>query len=404
MKTIKLFLSALLVSSVFYACDTDANQPIENNSNAPGKVTVTNIENLPGGALITYDLPDDPDLLYVVAHYMEKGIQREFKASYYTNQLLVEGLSREEEYVVSLAAVNRSEKYSETVEVKIHPLTPPVMGVFYTLKGKATFGGITFTYENPSEAYVAIGVLTKNEEGEFYEHDTYYSSQPAPSFSVRGFDPEEREFRAYVKDKWGNVSDTTSFSVLPIGETYLDKSLFREMKLLTDAESTAWGGQMRFIWDERAFGDNEGDWGLHTGNAATGSPMHVTFDLGVEATLSRFKLWCIMDDKHMYNDCTPRKYEVWGRTTTVAATDNGEFYPHWFKMGEIENIKPSGLPAGTLTDDDRTACRAGDEYVFEYNEFTTRYIRIRCLNNWIGNTNMCFSEVSFWATDIKQVQ
>ncbi|MDR0542276.1 MAG: hypothetical protein LBH19_08695, partial [Dysgonamonadaceae bacterium] len=125
--------------------------------------------------------------------------------------------------------------------------------------------------------------------------------------------------------------------------------------------------------------------------------------LGVVATLSRFKLWIIMDDKHSYNDVSPRNYEIWGRSEPVGANDDGDFFPHWFKMGDIENIKPSGLPIGTLTDDDRAAARRGDELVFNYNEFTTRYIRIRCLKNWLGNTNMCFSEVSFWATSINPV-
>jgi hypothetical protein len=386
-----------------YACSETELQPIEKNTKAPGKVNVTNIENTPGGAIITYTLPDDPDLLYVMARYEEKGVPREFKASFYTNRLIIDGLSKEEEYTVGLTAVNRSGKASEVVPVKIIPLKPPVRGVFESLKGVPTFGGIEITYENPSKAFVAIGVLTMDEEGTFYEHDTYYSSQPSAKFSVRGFGEGEREFRLYVKDKWGNVSDTVAFKVTPIGETELDKSKFREMKLKGDAESTAWGGQMRFIWDGRAFGDNEGDWGLHTGNVATGEPLHITFDLGVVATLSRFKLWVIMDDKHMYNDMSPRNYEVWGRTEPVSASDDGDLFPHWFKMGEIENIKPSGLPLGTLTDDDRTAARRGDEIVFEYNVHTTRYIRIRCLKNWNGNTNMCFSEVSFWATSINPI-
>lgn len=384
----------------FYACSQTELQPVEKNTKAPQKVNVTNIENTPGGAIITYTLPSDPDLLYVMARYEEKGIPREFKASFYTNRLVIDGLSKEEEYTITLTAVNRSGISSEALPVKIYPLKPPVRGVFESLKGNPTFGGIEISYENPSKAFVAIGILTTDEEGAFYEHDTYYSSQPDARFSVRGFDEREREFRLYVKDKWGNVSDTASFKVTPIGETELDKSLFREMKLKGDAESTAWGGQMRFIWDGRAFGDNEGNWGLHTGNVATGLPMQVTFDLGVKATLSRFKLWVIMDDKHMYNDMSPRNYEIWGRTEPIDASDDGDFFPLWFKMGDIENIKPSGLPLGTLTDDDRSAARRGDELIFEYNTCTTRYIRIRCIRNWNGNTNMCFSEVSFWATNI----
>jgi hypothetical protein len=396
MKSIKTIIACMLALACFYGCSETELQPIENNSKAPGKVNVTDIENTPGGAVITYILPSDPDLLYVMARYEEKGISREFKASFYTNKLTIDGLSKEEEYIIELTAVNRSGKSSEIVPVKIYPLTPPVRGVFESLNGAPTFGGIEITYENPSKAFVAIGVLTTDEKGEFYEHDTYYSSEAAAKFSVRGFGDQEREFRLYVKDKWGNVSDTTSFKVMPIRETELDKNLFREMRLKGDADPTAWGGQLRYIWNGQVMEEE----GIHTGNVSTGVPMYSTFDLGVVATLSRFKLWIMMNDKHMYNDVSPRNYEVWGRSEPIDANDDGDFFPHWFKMGEIENIKPSGLPVGTLTDDDRAAARRGDELVFNYNEFTTRYIRIRCLRNWSGNTNMCFSEVSFWATSI----
>jgi hypothetical protein len=397
MRTLKTITACMLMLGCLYACQTDLNHPIEDNPNAPGTVTVDSILTIPGGAVIYYLLPNDPDVLYVMARYTENGANREFKASFYTNYLVVDGMSKEANYSIDLYAVNRSGKYSEPVKVDIQPLTPPIIGVFESLTHKATFGGISISYENPSYAFMAVGVLTMNEEGRLYEPYTHYSSQPFPTFSVRGFESVEREFWVYVKDRWGNNSDTVSFVVKPVGEKELDKSLFREIKLKGDADPTSWGGQMRYIWDGRAFGDNEGAWGLHTGNVATGKPMYVTFDLGVTATLSRFKLWPIMDDKHMYNDVSPRKYEIWGRTYEInPVTDNGEFYPHWFKMGEIENVKPSGLPVGSLTDDDRAASRNGDELVFEDFQPTTRYIRIMCLLNWNGNSNMCFSEVSFW--------
>jgi len=404
MKKIRIFIVTVLISVLFFGCSQDINKPIENNSNAPGKVTVTDVKNLPGSVVITYTIPDDPDVLYVMATYTQNGVAREFKASYYTNTITLEGFGREADYSVDLYAVNRSEKRSEVTTVTVHPQLPPVMEVYQTLKYKPTFGGINISYENPSGAFIAVGVLTDNVQGDLYEPYTSYSAQPEVSFSVRGFETVERTFGVYARDKWGNSTDTVYYTVTPLFEIPLDKSLFKEMKLKGDADVTQWGGQMRYIWDDRIVGDAEGEWGCHTGNVATGVPMYFTFDLGQVATLSRFKLWCIMDDKHMYNDVTPRKYELWGRTVAVnATTDDGSFYPNWFKMCDIENIKPSGLPPGTLTDDDRTAAQNGDEFVFEDIQYTTRYIRIVCDLNWSGNTNMCIGEVSFWATDIQPV-
>jgi len=406
MKKIRIFIFTVLISGLFYGCSEDINKPIENNPNAPGKVSVTDIKNLPGSAVITYTLPNDPDLLYVMATYTYNGITRGFKASYYTNTITVEGFGREADYKIDLYAVNRSEKRSEVTSITVHPERPPVMEAYETLKYKPTFGGINISYENRSGAFIAVGVLTDNDQGYLYEPYTSYSAQPEVSFSVRGFETVERTFGVYARDKWGNSTDTLYCTVTPLFEMPLDKSLFKEMKLKGDADVTAWGGQMRYIWDNRIVGDAEGEWGCHTGNVAdpNGAAKYFTFDLGQIATLSRFKLWCVMDDKHMYDDVSPRKYEVWGRIATVnTATDDGSFYPNWFKMCDIENIKPSGLPPGMLTDDDRTAARNGDEFVFEDIQYTTRYIRIVCDLNWGGNTNMVVGEVSFWATEIKPV-
>lgn len=407
MKTLRAISICTVLIFLFGACENNLyNRPLGGSSGNPGKVVVTNIEPTPGGAVISYTLPKDPDLLYVVARYTEKGITREFKASYYTNKLEIEGLSREQDYQVELVAYNRGDKASESVMATIRPSTPPFLAVVRSMTGSATYGGIDISCENPSEASIAIGVLTQDHEGVWYERDTHYTSRTAPRFSVRGFGDGEREFKVFVRDKWENHSDTVSFSVSPIGETILDKSKFQEVTLKGDSNPTQHGGQLRYIWDGRALGDTEGQWGMHTGNTATGVPMYITFDLGVEATLSRFNLQCIMDDKHMFGDMSPRRYEVWGRRdqpSLVAVTDDGAFTHDWFKMGDVENIKPSGLPLGNLNDSDRAAARAGDELVFEYNKFSARYIRIRCVMNWNGNTNMCFSEVTFWATEIKDI-
>ena len=402
----KIIIACLLVSIGFFSCENyDEHKPIENSKKAPGAVTITNVVNIPGGAVITYDLPEDPDLLYVMARYTEKGVERNFKASFYTNTLTVEGLSREEEYEVELIAVNRSNLSSPAVKTKINPLTPPVMVTYDSLKEAPTFGGVTINFKNPSEAAIAIAVLTTDSLGDFYEYDTYYTTLAEGKFSVRGFEEKERIFKAFVRDKWKNTSDTVVFAPLvPIGEKELNKALFKPLVLKTDADATAWGGQLHFIWDGRAFGDNEGEWGLHTGNeVGDGKPKVITFDLGVKAKLSRFKLWCIMDDKHMYDDMSPRYYEIWGRVVPIdPIADSGNILDgNWFKMCDMENVKPSGLPKGSLTDEDRESSRRGDEFVFEEEQFTTRYIRVRSIRNWGNNTNMCFSEVSLWATDIE---
>jgi hypothetical protein len=389
---------ALILFIVLSSC----SRTREKGGSAPGQPTVTDIESTPGGAIIGYDLPDDPDLLYVLARCVENGLTREFKASLYENAIRIEGLRGDTEVEVRLTAVNRKEEACEPLTLNIQPLMSSLLKAFLSLEGKAAFGGINLSYANPNEVPLTLEVLYADDEGNLKELQTFHSSRPSPVFSLRGFEAEKRTFKVCLLDDRGNRSDTAAFTIVPKKEILLNKSLFRSLTLKGDADPTNWGGDMRYIWDDRAVGDAEGSSGLHTGNEADEEPRCITFDIGVEATLSRFKLWCIQDDKHMYRDVSPKRYEIWGRKERIRPGDDGQFEPHWFKMGTAENRKPSDLPSGSFSEEDKTAAKEGDEIVFEEGKYTARYIRIRCLESWSGDTNMCFSEVSLWASHIKK--
>src|SRR5690606_27495008 len=97
-----LVLSAYLLP--FSSCEpVDLRNPLENDSKAPGVLTNIEVENLPGGATISYALPDDKDILYVVADYeIRKGVAYDVKSSYYNNSVTVSGFGTTDEYAVNL--------------------------------------------------------------------------------------------------------------------------------------------------------------------------------------------------------------------------------------------------------------------------------------------------------------
>ena len=94
---------------VFGSCAEDMVKPIENDKDAPGTVQDVKIESLPGAVKFTYTLPSDPDLLYVLAKYTNKtGKVMEFRSSFYTNSVTVEGFGDTDTYKVELYTVDRS--------------------------------------------------------------------------------------------------------------------------------------------------------------------------------------------------------------------------------------------------------------------------------------------------------
>ena len=98
-------------------------------------------------------------------------------------------------------------------------------------------------------------------------------------------------------------------NLTPIYEAELDKKKFKEVILPGDFPCTFYESKMEYIWDGRAAADGDGQTGAHTGIEEHDGPTWFTFDLGVLAKLSRFNLKFVQDDKHFYNDVSPKIYE-----------------------------------------------------------------------------------------------
>lgn len=386
-----IFLGAIITLFLLQSCNDDENSPINKDSKAPGQVFNVEVENMPGAALLTYSLPSDDDLLYVIAEYTNKqGKVFDFRASYYTNQIKVEGFGDTDEYTANLYAVDRSENRSAPLAVKINPLEPQVQLTAKSLKVQADFGGMSFTYKNETKADLSFIVITTDVDGGKMVAETFYTSRDSTKFAVRGYAAEPRLFGIVVRDRWENLSDTLYQNLTPIYEVKLNKSLFRPKVFPNDAAATHWDGSLEYMWN-----DVVNDKAAHTGNDASTTPKHISFDLGVEAKLSRFNLKTIPDDKHWFNDVTPRFYEIWG---SLDPDPSGSF-DSWTKLVSVENVKPSGLSVGNITEDDRAVGRNGDDADIPIEMPKVRYLRIVCTKNWSGNTNMCISEITVWGDD-----
>src|SRR5690606_23763814 len=120
MRTIFSMFAICLLGLI--ACNEEELGPLVVQDGKPNILSNISVENLNGGARISYTLPDDPDLLYVTATYpLSSGVQRTVKSSVFGNSLTLEGFSTTDEREVTLHTVNRSENLSDPMKVKIKP-------------------------------------------------------------------------------------------------------------------------------------------------------------------------------------------------------------------------------------------------------------------------------------------
>lgn len=376
----------------FVACNEDHGpQILENNSTPPAEVTNVIVQNLPGKAKLTYTLPSEKDLLYVVARYkLENGTAMEVKASYYSNSLLLEGFSGQSTTEVKIYAVNKSETESKPVIVTVAPTKAPIYDIYDSLVAQPDFGGIRIIANNPTKEEIGILVMQKNIQGDWVPLSTsIYTSTDEIKQSLRGFQSVDQEFAIVVRDHWLNYTDTLEITLKPLFEQLMPKSAYVGVHLATDTKvigtypvSNLFDGQFLEYWGSY-FTERTVDVGNHL----------VTFDIGAKTKLSRLRIWNFSEpiggQRMYYYLGAMKKFRIWGSNTL----NDGTLDSNWTLLGEYEIKKPSGLPYGQENNDDLLAARDGADYDIALDKPAVRYLRIECLENWVGGKFMAVSEV-----------
>jgi hypothetical protein len=349
------------------------------------------VTSLPGAAQLTYVLPASTGLLYVKAVYeTQPGVTREVRASYYNNSMVVDGFADTLLHPVQLYVVTRDEKQSEPVSITVSPLMPPYLSVFKSLAVLADFGGVHVSFTNKTGAELSIVALTTDSTGVFDQADAYYTKADSGNYSLRGYKAEKRKFGFFVKDRWGNTSDTLLGLYTPLYEELLDKTKFREVTLPSDI-GYGWGMYMSNLWDGIFSGYNM--W--HSADKLDGMPMWITFDLGTTAQLSRIGLWQRnQDGPWIYAQNNPREFEIYG---SANPNPNGSWDNSWTLLSHHTVIKPSGLPVGQTNSTDVAAAEAGEMMDVPLTAPKVRYIRVKVLRTWTdGGYAANIAEMSFW--------
>jgi hypothetical protein len=384
-RIIKNSFVILAAGVLMYACEEEpiGQQPVD--SVPPGAVSNVQVENIAGGALLSYTLPADEDLLYVKAVYTRNGEVCESRTSLYKDTLKVEGYGDTQSRQIQVIAVDRSRNESTPVSATIQPLEPEVTTIGNTIQLDADFGGVTAYWENPTRAEISVVVLLESDSlMEFVPIETFYSSVVAGIGPVRGMDTIPGKFGVYVQDHWGNRSETKYFERTPIFETLFDRNKFRDASLPGDGPHYGGGWALSNAWD--------GTWGADQGYSSQGGtgiwPQSITIDLGVIGQISRIRIHQRMGN-YTWAEGNLRIFEVWGCQTL----DPSGSWDKWTKLMECESKKPSGLALGENTNEDIAMATDGEDFVNSPSNPKVRYIRVRVLRTWAGGDNFQLTEI-----------
>ena len=372
---------------------------VEEDNVPPGPVEITSYVPVPGGFEVTYNLPADKDLLYVVAKYeIREGRMSEVKASAYQNNLTITGFGDTSKKTVTLSAVDRSSNFSEAVEFTGSPLEAPVTAIQKSLTFAPDFGGVKYEWLNPSKAPVSIMIYAQDSANEMRQVHTIYTSVDTGKYSLRGYEPVPLRFSAIVRDRWDNLSqekypDSPDSTLVPFYEARLDKTKFRQIILANDTDWNAWEGSFESAYDDdfQSFTHSQGDHAM---------PQIQTIDLGVKVRLSRIVVHQrgLEQSFWAFSHGNPLTYDLYGAMDLGVGDGN---LNDWSLLRSCKSDKPSGLPNGQNSDEDMIHFFAGDEYSFD-DPPEIRYFRFAVLSTWDGAGFINYSELTFWGDIIEE--
>lgn len=402
-KVAYLFLSLLTAGILFSSCEEEARGPLVNDGTPPGPVSDVTSTSIPGGARVQYKAPSDDDAILVEATYKrENGDVVVTKSSVFKDFLTIEGLRAQEPLDVSLVAVDAGDNKSTPVVVQVTPGKAPIDFLFESFEMVEDFGGVRLKYNNELHLTAEILFFVADEQGRMvYERSIFIDNDENDFHSFRGYENVPHTFGVIARDRWDHSTDMFTAELTPLFEVQLDSENFDDLAFPSDTPAD-WGTSVEGMWD-----GNRGVWwrGYHTNQGYnppivppyTRAYQIFSIDLGVKAKLSRMKWWLRNGDccNTPYGHGDPRFYEIWGTGEIPAGDPDGSSLDGWVKLVEDgEVVKPSGLPLGQHTDEDRAKGIAeGEENIFPLDAPPIRYIRFVTFENWAGSAFVHVTEL-----------
>ncbi len=392
------FIYYITIAALLFSCTEKELNPINSPKGKPAPVTDVKTESIPGGAIVSYVIPKDNDVLSVKAVYtLTSGKQREVSTSFYDNQIVIEGYDDTDEHEALLYTVSRAQELSDPVAVRFTPEESPISKAARSATITSDFGGAFFSWKNEDNEMLTAELFAETPKGDLGTARIVTSMLDSASFSVRGYEPIATKFALIFRDNWDNISDTiypAGGVVIPWLETTLNKKDWSIFKIAGnylpgDVTFINWEGR-----DEYMFDDDVNTFG-HTNSG--GLPVSITFDLGKSVRLSRAVFFQRFQSNVYFAWGNPRRIIIYARTE-APLTGN---WDEWTQLVDYTMIKPSGTNSEYTvnTDEDVQAALDGHEVSFPISENVYRYIRFRFMSSWENRPYVHPAEITLYGQE-----
>ena len=384
----------LLLISIVVSCESEDKK----DTTPPGELTITSTEATYGGAIISYTLPSDDDILYVRADYTNGKGEAVFRTvSKHVDQIEVSGFVFEEDVTVSLTVVDENQNKSKAVEHEIRPLQSFIYLVQESIEIVPDLGGVQVSWENIEEKTVFIYLHIA--DGDEEETRILSSSNATENIFVRGLEAKELGFSTKVEDFDGNITSLIDEGYYtPLFEEKINKDTWTLVSNLS-IDGNAYEGATVNFWDDvvDTFETNSDNSYFIINRNDNGGvlrwPLDIVIDLNKKVKINRFKVWQRAfwyngpgDQPYYYQSENLRSFDLF------VSMDKSE----WALLGSFQIEEPTnGDISQALLDE------AAAGHNFNLNEISPefRYLKFSITSNF-GSDSFCHgSEISLFGRD-----
>ncbi len=384
----------LLLISMVVSCESEDKK----DTTPPGELTITSTEATYGGAIISYTLPNDDDILFVRADYTNGKGEAVFRTvSKHVNQIEVSGFVVEEDVTISLTVVDENQNKSKSVEHEIRPLQSFIYLVQESVEIVPDLGGVQVSWENIEEKTVFIYLHIA--DGDEEELRILSSSNATENIFVRGLEAKELGFSTKVEDFDGNITSLIDEGYFtPLFEEKINKDTWTLVSNLS-IDGNAYEGATVNFWDDVVDTfetDSDNSYFIINRNDNGGVlrwPLDIVIDLNKKVKINRFKVWQRAfwydgpgDQPYYYQSENLRSFDLF------VSMDKSE----WALLGSFQIEEPTN---GDISQPLLDEAVAGHNFNLDAISPEFRYLKFSITSNF-GSDSFCHgSEISLFGRD-----
>lgn len=399
MKTLinRLFFIATII---FLTASMSCSKDDQGDTTPPDVLTVVSVTPTNGGGIITYDLPNDNDVLYVRAVYTNtNGVEVSRASSSYNNHIEVSGLNQTTPLTITLYVVDENYNQSAPVYVELTPLESFIYLVQESIEITPDLGGMRVEWENIESKTVFVFVHIN--DGLQEEVRILSSNAAEEVIFVRGLESIELTVSTRVEDTDENSTELEQKAIItPLFEEVIDKSTW-SLIASQSVDGNAWEGETVNFWDDIVdTPDTDSDnsyfiiWRDQNGGSLNW-PLDIVIDLNKMVKIHRFKVW---QRAFWYNGPADTPYyfqEENMKSFNLYASNDAQT---WEELGQFDIGDPrdseGNIPATSLED-----ATNGHDFELDGVSEAFRYFKISLTSNYGSETYVHGSEITLYGLD-----